>query len=144
MDLCLLKCEVTGHDYGTGKQLDTSMIQLGGEKIQPLSSADCYKYLGVRLSLDGLTSKERDYIMQACRKAVNALKWHAYTAEQALEVVDMCVKPVFGYSCPLTQWNRRELELLEQQWVSVTKRAWGLTPGHNSAPFRLPPELGGV
>ena len=28
--------------------------------------------------------------------------------------------------------------------MSVTKRAWGLTPGHNSAPFRLPAELGGV
>jgi len=144
MDLCLLKCEVTGYNFETGKEEETSAIRIQGKQLKKLSSDSCYKYLGLRLAITGSTKAERNYVLQSCRRAANALKGHAYTTQQALDVIEMAVKPVFGYSCPMTTWKHSELELLEQAWTTVTKRAWGLTLGHNSAPFRLLPAQGGV
>lgn len=44
----------------------------------------------------------------------------------------------------MTQWLWGELEVLEQAWASVTKRAWGLTLGQDTAPFRLSKMAGGI
>ena len=144
MELCLLKCEITGYDFGLGAELPTNVIKLGGQQLTSLSATSSYKYLGLRLAVTGSTADERQYVLAACRRAATALKGHAYTTQQALDIIEMAVKPVFGYSCPMTQWRRSELEILERAWTSVTKRAWGLTLGHNSAPFRLPGEHGGI
>ena len=65
MDLCLLKCEATGHDFATGKGEDTDWVVIGGQQLKKLSSDDSYKYLGLRLALTGSTKQEREYVMQA-------------------------------------------------------------------------------
>ena len=44
----------------------------------------------------------------------------------------------------ITDWNAKELELLDMAWASLAKRAWGLTLSNQTAILRLPPAMGGI
>eukprot|EP00961_Rhodomonas_salina_P234988 3175811-Rhodomonas_salina.1 len=44
----------------------------------------------------------------------------------------------------MTQWTFQELQELERSWAVMHKHAWSLTYQHNTAPFVLPEEQGGV
>ena len=65
MDLCLVKCEVSGVDFGTGKSFTEGELEIvyGDGKVPFLDAATAFKYLGVRLALTGSTQSEVDYVL---------------------------------------------------------------------------------
>eukprot|EP00961_Rhodomonas_salina_P292754 3933186-Rhodomonas_salina.2 len=144
MEMCVLKCEASGFNFGTNTRIKTGTLCLGSQHLTPLSPHAAFKYLGVRLSLTGNTKAEKDHVIAETQQISSRLNGHPFRTDQANAIVDMCVHPVLAYSCPLTQWTFRELQSLEHSWAVLQKKAWSLTDGHNTAPFLLPQEEGRV
>ncbi len=137
-ELCTLECEAAWYDFQQESNLaglgtDTGDLKLHAQSVSVLYPTDHYCYLGVSLKMAHVLDKTRVHI-----------KGHGYNYRQALEIVDCAVQPIFGYSAPLTQWNRGELQQLDVAGAGVEKLAWRLLLSHNTAVFCLPPEQWGT
>jgi ribonuclease HI len=144
MDLCVCKCEVTAYDFARGEEVWPDRVHINGRPLTRLSPHEAFRYLGMRMSLTGDTRAEKQHVRERMRAVKDKLSSHPYRTDQANKLVDMCVHPVLTYSGPMTQWTYEELRAMEVQWAIMRKKAWNLTDGHNTAPFLLPAEEGGV
>jgi len=149
MDLCVLKCRATGHDFATGQNRPTTSIRYGitaqrpqGDEIPNLKSDVAFKYLGLRVALNGSTREEIKHVQDVMLRSSKLMIKHRYTCAQMNKLITTALHPVFNYSAPLAGWRYANLLELEHTWAVATKRAWKLTDGHPTAQFLLPPEEG--
>ena len=103
-----------------------------------------FKYLGIRLTVKGGTEQEILHVQQTMGAMAKKLRFHPYKHRQANAMIRVAAHPVFTYSSTVAAWSHQRLRDLGSRWGLMSKRAWGLTDGHNSAPFLLPKEEGGV
>ena len=96
IDINLEKTEVSAFDYGTGRELDTDFLRLGGRKILRLDPRESFKYLGIRLSLVGECKSERAYVIEATREAVNRLYKHPYSPSQVHWLIESTIISKIG------------------------------------------------
>ena len=72
------KTEVTGYDYKRKCPLDLSILQLGNGKPKIVMPWDPVKYLGVRLTITGDLTFERDYVRKKTLDTIKQLIKHMY------------------------------------------------------------------
>jgi len=72
------KTEVTGYDYKRKCPLDLSILQLGNGKPKIVMPWDPVKYLGVRLTITGDLTFERDYVRKKTLDTIKHLTKHMY------------------------------------------------------------------
>ena len=114
LEVSALKTEVTGYDFASGKDLLPTMSYKGGT-LPRRPATEPFKYLGMRVSLTGDTSAERNYVLARTAKLVRMLRRHVLTPRQAERVVDMAIGPVFRYSAAFTAWSTNDLRRLRQR-----------------------------
>ncbi len=119
-------------------------VVIGGEQLTPLGGETAYKYLGLCIKGDGTTQGEKRHILNLVGDRTRQLRHHPYSVEQALDVVRTVVHPAITYSSAVTSWTQREVVALQAKMSGLYKAVWRLLPCHNTAPFLLPPGLGGV
>jgi len=151
MDLCVVKCMATGYNFATGTSENTVAIRYGvtaanpqGEEIPNLNAAAAFKYLGLRMAINGATREEIQYVQAVMLRSSRLMVKHRYTVPQMIKLIQTALHPVFNYSAPLAGWRYPSLLELEHTWAVAHKRAWKLTDKHPLGQFLLPPEEGGV
>ena len=72
------KTEITGYDYKRQCHLGLSSLQLGNGKPKIVMLWDPVKYLGVRLTITGDLTFERDYVRKKTLDTIKQLTQHMY------------------------------------------------------------------
>ena len=100
-----------------------------------LQSSQPFKYLGVRVWLNGDMSHERNYILTRTAELVAKLRGHRYTPSQMHRVVTTTVVSVFRYSAPWVDYSANDLERVALLWRRGFRLAWRLGRSTASAVF---------
>jgi len=118
------KTEVTGYDCKRKCPLDLSILQLGNGKPKIVMPWDPVKYLGVRLTITGDLTFERDYVRKKTLDTIKQLTKHMYHPQQIHCVVRLAIIPIFRYSAAIANWDSQEIVKLENLWMRAFKKAW--------------------
>ena len=144
LQLNVQKCAICAHDFDRNADRDTTNFSLNGSSIPKLLASEPYKYLGVHICVDGNCKKEKAYILDKTRTAVEYLHNTCYTRRQIDSLIDMCVIPLFLYSAALVPWTPCELRKIEALWLRARKHAWKVSYTLANAPFQLEEGDGGL
>ena len=89
-------------------------------------------------------SDTKERIFRRTEKALDLLRHHPLTPEQAIDLFTSIGVGAFRYSAALVPWTEKELERLEAVWVQAYKWAWGLPWTTASDLFTLPSGTAGM
>jgi len=95
------KTEFTGYDCKRKCPLDLSILQLGNGKPKIVMPWDPVKYPGVRLTITGDLTFERDYVRKKTLDTIKQLTKHMYHPQQIHWVVQVAIIPIFRYSAAI-------------------------------------------
>jgi len=95
------KTEVTGYDYKRKCPLDLSIFQLGNGKPKIVMPWDPGKYLGVRLTMTGDLTFERDYVRKKTLDTIKQLTKHMCHPQQIHWVVQVAIILISRYSAAI-------------------------------------------
>ena len=138
------KTEVTGYDYKRKCPLDLSILQLGNGKPKIVMPWDPVKYLGVRLTITGDLTFERDYLCQEenARHHQTVDQAHVPPSADSLCGTGCAIIPIFRYSAAIANWNSQEIDKLENLWMRAFKKAWKVNASLPDVTFWAGPEQG--
>ena len=122
------KSEIAGYDFGRSRAINTRGLQIGGGHPKHIRPDTPFKYLGLRLTIMGDMTAEREYVMQKSEKLGSMLKGHPYHPRQMHIVVQSAIIPIFRYSAAMAQWTSKDLSKLWKVWCRAFKHAWKLKP----------------
>jgi hypothetical protein len=137
------KSEVMGYDFGRARQINTRTLTFGEGHPKHITPDTPFKYLGVRLTILGDMSSEREYIIQKSAALGAMLKGHPYHPRQMHLVVQTAIVPIFRYSAALAKWDSGDLNRLWKVWCRSFKNAWKLKRA-TTAGFFYTAEHGGL
>ena len=109
-----------------------------------LKPTEAFKYLGIRLSITGDMSAEKEHIKKETVKLIKAMKGHQYSPSQMHWVVQVAVIPVFRYSAAIAGWSETELQDLEKAWIRAYRQAWRTGASVPGITFWASKEHGGL
>jgi len=102
------KTVATGYDCKPQCPLDLSNLQLGNGKPQIVMPWDPVKYLGVRLTITGDLTFERDYVRKKTLDTIKQLTKHMYHPQQIHWVVQVAIIPISSYSAVVAKRDSPE------------------------------------
>ena len=138
------KQEVTGYDYKQKCPFDLSILQLGNGKPKIVMPWDPVKYLGVRLTITGDLTFERDCVRKILLDTIKQLTKHMYHPQQIHWVVQVAIVPTFRYPAAIANWDSQEIVKLENLWMRAFKKAWKVNASLPDVTFWAGPEQGGL
>jgi len=138
------KTKVTGYDSKRKCFLDLSILQLGNSKPMIVMSWDPVKYLGVRLTMTGDLTFERENVRKNTLDTIKQLTKHMYHPQQIYWVVQFAIIPIFRYSAAIANWDSQEIVKLENLWMCAFKKAWKVNTSMPDVTFWAGPEQGGL
>ena len=125
------------HDFASGKSLRPHLTYKG--RPLPTKPSDApFKYLGVRMCLNGDMSHERQYILTRTTELVSKLRGHRYTPTQMHRVMTSAIVSVFRYSAPWVDYSVNDLERISLLWRRGFRLAWRVGRSTASAIFQFP------
>jgi hypothetical protein len=68
------KSEIAGIDFATGEAIATDNIKLDGQAFQVQDVEQAHKLLGVRISLKGDFTAEKQHVLKTMQERVQALR----------------------------------------------------------------------
>ena len=102
------------------------------------------KTLGIRMSLTGDLSAEKQHVMDETARRVEAMITNQILTPCLKELTfKLGICSVFRYSAGLVPWTTSELNKLHALWLKAYKKSWGSDRGVDDAPFLLPAVEGG-
>ena len=122
------KSEIAGYDFGRSRAINTRGLQIGGGHPKHIRPDTPFKYLGLRLTIMGDMTAEREYVIQKLEKLGSMLKGHPYHPRQMHIVVQTAIIPIFRYSAAMAQWTSKDLSKLWKVWCRAFKHDWKLKP----------------
>ena len=105
---------------------------------------DPVKYLGVRLTITGDLTFERDYVRKKTLDTIKYLTKQMYHPQQIHWVVQVAIIPIFRYSAAIANWDSQEIVKLENLWMHAFKKAWKVNASLPGVTFWAGPEQGGL
>ena len=113
----------------TGRSIATDSITLNGEPFAVLSPNEPHKHLGVRMTMLGDFSAEKEHVRSEMRQRLAALKEDRVPSHPEKElIVVTAVCSVFRYSAGIVDWTKTELDDITKSWISAFKQAWTPPP----------------
>jgi len=144
MSVNMNKSGISAIDYATGKTVDTSSITLKGQTFPVIHPKQPTKTLGIRMSLTGDLSAEKQHVMDETARRVEAMITNQILTPCLKELTfKLGICSVFRYSAGLVPWTTSELNKLHALWLKAYKKSWGSDRGVDDAPFLLPAVEGG-
>ena len=121
------KSWIVAVDMRTGLSVPTDSITLNGEPFPVISPDQPFKHLGVRMTVMGDFSAEKEHVLSDMSKKLAALKEDRVLTHREKEVViKIAVCSVFCYSAGLVNWSRSELDAISKMWARAYKQACDL------------------
>jgi len=128
LEVHMIKSQCTGINHATGIQVATDSITLNGQSFTTLPPDKPYKYLGVRATISGDLSAEKEYILDEMKQRLAALSEDRVLSRKDKEqIIVTAVCSVFRYSAGLVNWSRTELDSISKMWTHAYKTAWGFS-----------------
>ena len=122
----------------TGKSIATDSITLNGEPFAVLSQNEPHKHLGVRMTMLGDFSAEKEHVRSEMRQRLAALKEDRVLSRPEKELIIVtAVCSVFRYSAGIVDWTKAELDDITNSWISAFKQAWNPPPRFRRIPYAL-------
>ena len=140
----LRKSEISGYDFRNEQAIWVGDLTLGAGCMTYLKPTEAFKYLGIRLSITGDMSAEKEHIKKETVKLIKAMKGHQYSPSQMHWVVQVAVIPVFRYSAAIAGWSETELQDLEKAWIRAYRQAWRTGASVPGITFWASKEHGGL
>ena len=104
------KIKIVGVDMKIGKSIATDSITLNGEPFAVISPNEPHKHLGVRMTMLGTFSAEKDYVLSEMRQRLAALKEDRALSRQEKElIIFTAICSVYRYRAGLVDWSKTEL-----------------------------------
>jgi len=138
------KTEVTGYDHKQKCPLDLRILQLINGKPKIVMQWDPIKYLGVRLTITGDLTFERDCVRKKTLDTIKQLIKHMYHPQRIHWVVQVANIPIFRYSADIANWDSQETVKLENLWMHAFKKVWKVNASLPDVTFWAEPEQGGL
>ena len=144
MKVHLGKSGIVAVDMRTGQSVPTDSITLNGKPFPVISPDQPYTHLGVRMTVMGDFSAEKEHVLSDMRKKLAALaEDRVLTRKEKEVVIKIAVCSVFYYSAGLVDWTRSELEDISMMWARAFKRSWDLPQSADGSPFLIGQSDGG-
>jgi len=105
---------------------------------------DLVKYLGVRLTITGDLTFERDYVRKKTLDTIKYLNKHMYHPQQIHWMVQVAIIPIFRYCAAIANWDSQEIVKLENVWMRAFKKAWKVNASLPDVTFWAGPDQGGL
>jgi hypothetical protein len=138
------KSEIAGIDFTTGEPIATNNIKLKGQTFQVLDVDQPHKLLGVRISLKGDFTAEKQHVLKTMQERAQALREDQWLTPTLKELaVKIGIVPFFRYSAGVVPWSKTELEHITTMWLTAYKQAWTLPRSMDSTPIEVDKEHGG-
>ena len=97
-----------------------------------------YKYLGVRGTMLGDFTAEKEHVLSDMVKKLAALKEdRLLTQKEKEQIIVIAVCSVFNYSAGVVDWSKTELDRISMMWARAFKTAWTLPRSADNSPFIL-------
>jgi hypothetical protein len=140
----MMKSKIVGINFRTGERVATDNVTLHGVPFAALAPDEHYKYLGVRATVTGDFSAEKQYVLDEMRQRLAALKEDRVLSRREREqIIVIAVCSVFRYSTGLVDWTKSELDGISKMWAQAYKHAWGFSKGMDGSPIILDQSEGG-
>ena len=111
---------------------------------QVLAPDEHYKDLGVRATVTGDFSAEKQYVLDEMRQRLAALKEDRVLSRREREqIIVIAVCSAFQYSARLFDLTKSELDSISKMWAQAYKHAWGFSKGMDGSPIILDQSEGG-
>ena len=105
------KSKIVGVDMKTGKSIATDSITLNGEPFAVLSPNEPHKHLGVRMTMLGDFSAEKEQVQKEMRQCLAALKEdRVLSRPEKGFVIVTAVCCLFQCRAGLVDWTKSELD----------------------------------
>ena len=102
------------------------------------------EHLGVRATVTGDFSAEKQYVLAEMQQRLTALKDdRALSRREKEQIIVIAVCSVFRYSAGLVDWTKTELDSISKMWARAYKQAWGFSKCMDGSPIILDQSEGG-
>ena len=121
----MTKSFISAFDFGTGKVVATDSVTLHGSPFLVLEPNQAHKHLGVRMTIMGDFTAEKNHVQGEMQRRLDALLGNEALLPSVKEMVIMLgVVSVFRYSAGVVPWSRSELEEIYNMWIRAYKQIW--------------------
>ena len=125
-------------DMGTGRPVPTDSVTLNGVPFPVILPDQPYKHLGVRGTMLGDFTAEKQHVLGDMAKKLKALQEdRLLTRKEKEQVIITAVCSVFNYSAGVVDWTKVELDHISKMWATAYKQAWTLPRSADGSPFLL-------
>ena len=127
MKINMDKSGIRAADMGTGRPVPTDSVTLNGVPFPVILPDQPYKHLGVRGTMLGDFTAEKQHVLGDMAKKLKALQEdRLLTRKEKEQVIITAVCSVFNYSAGVVDWTKAELDHISKMWATAFKQAWTL------------------
>jgi hypothetical protein len=138
MKINMEKSAIRAVDMSTGRPVPTDSVQLNGVSFPVVLPDQPYKHLGVRGTMLGDFTAEKQHVLGDMATKLKALQEdRLLTKKEKEQVIVTAVCSVFTYSAGVVDWTKTELDHISKMWASAYKQAWTLPRSADGSPFLL-------
>ena len=138
MKINMDKSGIRAADMGTGRPVPTDSVTLNGVPFPVILPDQPYKHLGVRGTMLGDFTAEKQHVLGDMAKKLKALQEdRLLTRKEKEQVIITAVCSVFNYSAGVVDWTKAELDHISKMWATAYKQAWTLPRSADGSPFLL-------
>jgi len=121
----LKKSRISAINYASGQALPTDSITLEGKPFPVLQPTEPHKHLGVRMTLTGDFTAEKNHVKEEMQSRLASLKEDEVLSSPLKELaVQVGVTSFFRYSAGVVPWTSTELDHITNMWIRAYKQAW--------------------
>jgi ribonuclease HI len=131
-------------DPKTGKTIRVSRTTIQGQPVGYLAPDEPFKLLGVYMTLTLNWSHSIATMLQTLKEKADCLRHSYATPQQAMRIVEQCIKTSVAYQMSVTPCRTHELELMDTVIGSIAKRVFKLPKAFPRAMLRQQVEAFGV
>ena len=128
----------------TGRPVPTDSVTFNGVPFPVILPDQPYKHLGVRGTMMGDFSAEKQHVLGDMTKKLEALREDrvlSHTEREQIIVIAVC--SIFNYSAGLVDWSKSELDNITTMWTRAYKQAWALPRSADGSPIIVDHSNGG-
>ena len=138
------KSEIVGVDRRTGRPIATDSITLHGKPFTVLSPDEPHKHLGVRMTMLGDFTAEKEHVLKVMGQRFASLKEdRTLSRPEKEQIIVTGICSVFRYSAFIVDWSTTELDNITRSWITAYKHVWSLPNGSDGSPILLDKKDGG-
>ena len=144
MKINMTKSGIRAVDMSTGCPVLTDSVTFNGVPFPVILPDHPYKHLGVRGTMMGDFSAEKQHVLGDMTKKLEALREdRLLTRMEREQVIVIAICSIFNYSAGIVDWTKSELDYISVMVARAYKQAWALPRSADGSPMIVDHSHGG-